>query len=181
MNALMEYLPLIAFGVAYFMYDIYVATGVLMVALIVLVAGTWLIKRRVSNMHLVTLVLAVVFGGLTLAVHDPLFIKVKPSVLYVAFALALAASAFIGRKTLVQRALESQITVPVPIWRRVTFMATGFFLLMAVLNLAVAFSFSETVWVNFKLFGVTALSLVFMIGVGFYLSPHIQESASDEA
>lgn len=181
MNALMEYLPLIAFGVAYFMYDIYVATGVLMVALIVLVAGTWLVRRRVSNMHLVTLVLAVVFGGLTLAVHDPLFIKVKPSVLYVVFALALAASAFIGRKTLVQRALESQITVPALIWRRVTFMATGFFLLMAVLNLAVAFSFSETVWVNFKLFGVTALSLVFMIGVGFYLSPHIQESASDEA
>lgn len=175
MKMLLEYLPLVAFGVSYFLYDIYVATAVLMVALVLLVAGYWIVKREVSTMHAVTAVLALIFGGLTLAVHDPVFIKVKPTVLYLLFAGILAVSNFMGRKPIMQRLLGSQISLPDPVWRRVNWMWVGFFLVCAAANTVVALSFSSTVWVNFKLFGMLGLTLVFVVIQGFYLAPHMSE------
>lgn len=176
---LFEYLPLIAFGTAYFVYDIYVATAVLMAALVAVVLGYWVVKREVSKMHLTTAVLALIFGGMTLAVHDPLFIMIKPTVLYLLFAAVLAGSAYIGSKPLIQRALESQLRVPDPVWRRLNALWIGFFLVCAVLNLAVAFNFSEAVWVKFKLFGMLGLTLIFVLGQGLYLAPHMSEQNQD--
>lgn len=175
MKVLIEYLPVVAFFVAWKMYGIYVATVVIMVALVALVAGYWLIKREVSRMHVATAVLALIFGGLTLAVHDPLFIMIKPTVLYLLFAVALGVSAVVGSKTLIQRGLESQLSLPEPVWRRLNSLWIGFFLVCAVLNLVVALNFSEAVWVNFKLFGMLGLTLAFILAQGVYLAPHLSE------
>lgn len=175
MKALIDYLPLIAFGGAYFAYDIYVATGVLMAALVLLVAVHRVFYGEWHKMHLATAGLALVFGGITLAVHDPVFIKVKPTVLYVLFAAVLAGSHVIGERPLIQRALASQLVLHAPVWRNVSWMWVSFFLVCAGLNLAIAFGFSETVWVNFKLFGMLGLTLLFVLAQGLYLSPYLKE------
>lgn len=175
MKALIDYLPLVAFGGAYFAYDIYVATGVLMAALVLLVAFHRIAYGEWHKMHLATAALALVFGGITLAVHDPMFIKVKPTVLYLLFAAVLAGSHVVGERPLMQRILGGQLVLPERVWRTVSWMWTIFFLVCAVLNLIVAFSFSDTVWVNFKLFGILGLTLVFVLGQGLYLSPYLKE------
>lgn len=175
MKALIDYLPLLAFGAAYFAYDIYVATGVLMAALVLLVAFHRIAYGEWHKMHLATAALALVFGGLTLAVHDPVFIKVKPTVLYLLFAAVLAGSHVIGERPLIQRALGGQLTLPAPVWRTLSWLWTGFFVVCAVLNLAVALNFSDTVWVNFKLFGMLGLTLLFVLGQALYLSPYLRE------
>lgn len=175
MKALIDYLPLAAFGGAYFVYDIYVATGVLMAALVLLVAFHRVAYGEWHRMHLTTAALALVFGGMTLAVHDPLFIKVKPTVLYLLFAAVLGGSHFIGERPVIQRVLAAQLVLPDRVWRNVSWLWVGFFVLCAALNLVIAFNFSETAWVNFKLFGTLALTLLFVVGQGLYLSPYLKE------
>lgn len=175
MKALIDYLPLVAFGGAYFTYDIYVATGVLMAALVLLVVFHRAVYGEWHKMHLATAALALVFGGVTLAVHDPVFIKVKPTVLYLLFAAVLAGSHVIGERPLIQRALGGQLVLPAHVWRTVSWLWVAFFLVCAALNLVVAFGFSETAWVNFKLFGILGLTLLFVLGQGLYLSPYLKE------
>lgn len=175
MKALIDYLPLVAFGGAYFTYDIYVATGVLMAALVLLVVFYRAVYGEWHKMHLATAALALVFGGVTLAVHDPVFIKVKPTVLYLLFAAVLAGSHVIGERPLIQRALGGQLVLPAHVWRTVSWLWVAFFLVCAALNLVVAFGFSETAWVNFKLFGILGLTLLFVLGQGLYLSPYLKE------
>lgn len=173
MRLLADYLPLIAFGAAYFMADIYVATGVLIVALFLVVAGYWLINHELHKMHLITAILALIFGGVTIAVHDPLFIKLKPSVLYLVFAAVLAGSVYIGKKNVMERLLGSQLELPSPVWDRLSFMWAGFFVFSALLNLYVAFNYSNTFWVDYKLFGMTSMSFVFALLTGVYLYRHM--------
>lgn len=177
MKLLLDYLPVIAFAGTYFATDIYTATAVLMASLVAVVIGYWLVKREVHKIHLATAVLALIFGGLTLAVHDPLFIKVKPTVLYALFAVVLIGSGFIGDKPLIQRGLESQLQLPNAVWRRLNLMWAGFFVLCGVLNLYVAFAFSEAMWVKFKLFGMLGLTLVFVLLQGLYLSQHLSDES----
>lgn len=175
MKAFIDYLPLAAFGAAYFLYDIYVATGVLMAALVLLVAFHRVAYGEWHKMHLATAALALVFGGITLAVHDPMFIKVKPTVLYLLFAAVLAGSHVVGERPLVQRFLGAQLALPAPVWRTVSWLWVAFFLVCAGLNLVVAFGFSDTVWVNFKLFGILGLTLAFVLAQGVYLAPYLKE------
>ena len=179
MKMLIDYLPLIAFAGTYYATDIYIATGVLMAALVIVVAGYWLIKRELHKMHAATAALALVFGTLTLVIHDPVFIKVKPTVLYALFAVVLIASGFIGDKPLMQRALESQIKLPARAWQRLNLIWAAFFAFCGALNLYVAYSFSEATWVNFKLFGMLGLTLVFVLIQGVYLARHMEESTTE--
>ncbi|MAA73789.1 MAG: septation protein A [Salinisphaeraceae bacterium] len=176
MKALMEYLPIIAFVGAYALTDIYIATGVFMVAATVLALGTRMVTGEWNKMQLAVAAMAVAFGGLTLGLRDPNFIKIKPTVLYAVFGLALVASAYIGKKPLMQRAMGSQLDLPDDIWRRLTFIWAGFFFACGIINLYVAYAFSEAFWVNFKLFGMLGLTVLFVIAQGFYLAPHISDS-----
>jgi len=174
MKLLFDFLPILLFFIAYKIYDIYVATAVIIVTSILQVAWVWFRHHRVENMHLVTLVLVIVLGGATLLLHDETFIKWKPTVVNWLFALAFLVSQFIGNKNLLQRMLESQITLDSPqVWRHLNFIWIGFFLLMGVLNLYVAFNFSTDTWVNFKLFGMMGLTIIFIIAQSIYLAQHI--------
>ncbi|OYY74858.1 MAG: septation protein A [Gammaproteobacteria bacterium 28-57-27] len=172
MKLFFDFLPILLFFVAYKTSGIYVATAVAIAASLILVAYTWWRSRKVEPMQLVSLGLIVVFGGATLWLQNPLFIMWKPSILYILFAGAFLGSQFIGEKTLVERMMGGMMTAPQAIWRRVNVAWVSFFIVLAVLNLYVAYNFDEATWVNFKLFGLMGITLVFMLAQGLWLAKH---------
>lgn len=174
MKILLDYLPLVLFVGAYYLRDIYFATVVLIVSLFIQVAILWGMTRKLPKIQLAAAVLALVLGGITLALHDPLFIKVKPTALYGLFAVVLLGSHFIGDRPLIQRLLESNLQLPGPVWKKVSLMWVGFFVFCGVLNLYVAYNYAEATWVNFKLFGMLGLTFVFVLLQGLYLSRHLE-------
>lgn len=173
MQLLFDFFPVIAFFAAYKLADIYVATGVIIVAVMVQTAIQWMRHRRLNPMHITSAVLVIVFGGLTLAVHDDEFIKWKPTVLNWLFAAVFLGSQFIGREPVVERLLKSNLTLDRSLWLRLNMMWVVFFLVMGAANLYVAYSFDQNTWVNFKLFGMLGLTLAFVLVQGFWLASKV--------
>jgi len=154
---------------------ILIATAIAIVATAAQIAWVWMRHRKVETMLWVSLAIVTVFGGATLIFHDPIFVKWKPTVLYWLFAVSLAGSALLMKRNLIRKLLESQITLPDPIWARLNMAWAIFFALMGVLNLVVAYRFSEATWVNFKLFGIMGLMLVFVLAQGAWLSRYMED------
>lgn len=173
MKQLLDFLPIILFFAAYKLYGIYVATGVLMAATTAQMAILYVIDRKLSTMHKVTLALILIFGTLTLVLQDERFIKWKPTVLYGAMALALAVALWGMRKNVLQLMLGTQLILPQPVWHRLTIAWIGYCLFMATINAYVAVYFSTEQWVNFKLWGYV-FPLIFLVGQGVYISRHWQ-------
>ncbi len=155
---------------------ILIATAATIVATFLQIAIVWIKHRKVDAMLWVSLAIIVVFGGATLFFHNPTFIKWKPTALYWLFGAVLLVSASVFRRNLIRKMLEVQIQLPDSVWARLNLAWAGFFLAMGLINLYVAYSFSEETWVNFKLFGATGLMLAFVLGQGVYLSRHIEET-----
>lgn len=180
MKFLFDFFPVLLFFVAYKLFDIYVATASIIVATFVQVGVFWLMHRRFQTSHLVTLVLVAIFGGATLMLHDPNFIKWKPTVLNWLFAAAFFGSQFIGERSLVQRMMDQAVALPAPIWLRLNLSWVVFFILMGLANLYVAFTFSEDTWVNFKLFGMMGLTLLFVVLQAVFISRHTIETTGTD-
>ncbi|MCB1862064.1 MAG: septation protein A [Gammaproteobacteria bacterium] len=180
MKFLTDFLPILLFFIAYQMYDIYVATAVAIAASALQIGYLRLLRKKIEKMHLVTLGLLIIFGGLTLALRDPLFIKWKPTVVNWLFAAVFFGSQFIGRKSMVERMMSHAIELPAQIWTRLNLSWGVFFLASGMLNLYVAFNFAEATWVNFKLFGMLGLTAVFVILQSFYMARHIQDQKQEE-
>lgn len=178
MQLLFDFLPVIAFFVAYKLTDIFVATGVLIVAVIAQTGIQWVRHRKVSSMALVSGALVLVFGGLTLAVHDKAFIQWKVTIVNWLFAGAFLASNFIGERPLTERIMGESVTLERALWRRLSWAWIVFFLALGAINLYVAHNFPENVWVNFKLFGMLGLTLVFALAQGFWLASKAQRTES---
>lgn len=138
----------------------------------------WLLMRRkpVDNMLWVSLAIIVVFGGATIWFHDEQFIKLKPTVLYWCFAVALLGAQGIFRKNLIRAMMGKQLSLPDQVWTRLNLAWGLFFALMGVVNLYVAFSFPLEFWVNFKLFGFLGLMIAFVIAQSLYLSRYLKEA-----
>lgn len=177
MKFLFDFFPIILFFVAYKLSggDMFVATGVIIVATGVQVGLSWLMHRRVEKMHVITLALVVVFGGLTIYLHDERFIQWKVSVVNWLFAVVFLGSQFIGQRNLVERMMAASISVTKPVWTRLNLSWVGFFTAMGFLNLYVMTYYDNDTWVNFKLYGLMGLTLAFVVGQGFYLARHIQD------
>ena len=173
MKFLFDLFPILLFFVAYKMYDIYVATAVAIAAAFVQTGLFWLKHRKFEKMHVITLLILIVFGGLTLILRDPVFIKWKPTVVNWLFGLSFFGSQFIGERTLVERMMGHAITVPGPVWRRLNWAWILFFIAMGLINIYVAYNYSEETWVNFKLFGMMGLTLVFVFAQAFYLGRYM--------
>ena len=154
---------------------ILLATVVVMVATIAQIVWVHFRHGKVDKMLWVSLVLVVVFGGLTLIFQDETFIKWKPTILYWVFAGSMAFAALVLRKNPIKAMLGEQMTLPEPVWGKVNLSWIAFFLFMGALNLIVAFNFPTDVWVNFKLFGGMGLLLVFVLGQGVMLSKYVEE------
>ncbi|MDR0703123.1 MAG: septation protein A [Azoarcus sp.] len=161
---------------------ILIATFIAIVATALQIGIVWLKHRKVDRMLWVSLIVIATLGGATLAFHDATFIKWKPTVFYWLLGAVLFASSALFQRNLIKRMLEAQIRLPESVWSRLNLAWALFFALLGVLNLYVAYHFSEDAWVNFKLFGCTALILVFSLAQGLYLSKHvIDDDASSEA
>ncbi len=170
MKALVDLFPVILFFVVYQLFDIYVATQAAIAAAALQVIYFKLRHGQVEHMQWITLGLLVVFGGLTLALRDPTFIKWKPTVVNWLFGAAFLGSQLFMQRGLLRRMMEHAVTLPEPAWLRLNNAWVAFFFAMGLLNLYVAYNYPEEVWVNFKLFGFLGLTLLFMLGQGFYLA-----------
>lgn len=178
MKFLLDYAPALLFFAAYFLYDLYVATAVLIAASIGLVLVYRLWQDRWHKSHAVVAVLATLLGGLTLAIHDPVFIKLKPTAVYAVFALALLGSHVIGGRVLLARIPQRTFTFPDPVWRRINLAWALFFAGCAALNWYVANAYDEATWVKFKTFGFTALTFVFLLAHAPFLSRYLPRDAA---
>ncbi|MDH5191769.1 MAG: septation protein A [Gammaproteobacteria bacterium] len=180
MKFLYDFFPILLFFIAYKTHDIYVATGVAIAASFVQVGYYWWKHRRFENMHLITLVLLTVFGGLTIFLHDEMFIKWKPTIVNWLFAMVFLGSHWIGEKTIVERMMSKNITLAIPLWTRLNMSWVLFFVAMGVINLYVVYYYDTDTWVNFKLFGMMGLTFAFVILQAIFLSKHIQQEESQE-
>ncbi|EOD78668.1 Intracellular septation protein IspA [Grimontia indica] len=179
MKQLLDFIPLIIFFALYKMYDIYTATGALIVATIIQVAVTWVLYKKVEKMQIVTAVLVAVFGGMTLFFQDDNFIKWKVTIVYALFAIGLMVSQVLG-KPLIKGMLGKEITLPDNVWRNINSAWVGFFTALAILNVYVAYQMPLDVWVNFKVFGLLALTLAFTIVSGVYIYKHMPKETDSE-
>ena len=163
MQFLVDYFPLLLFFAAFKLWDIYAATGVAIVASVAQIAYFHFRRGKVEVVHWLSFAIIVVFGGATLLLHDETFIKWKPTVLYWLFAAILAVGRVGFRRNLIA-ALLKDITLPDPVWARVTWVWVAFLLGMGAANLYVAMHYSTAAWVNFKVWG--AMVLFFLLAVG---------------
>ncbi len=176
MKFLTDFFPILLFFVAYHLYDIYIATAVAIVAAFFQVGFLYVRKQTIEPMHWITLVILVVFGGATLILQDEQFIKWKPSVVNWLFGVVFLGSHFIGKKPLVQRLMEANIAMPAPVWTRLNLMWVVFFMVIGAINVYVFTHYDTDTWVNFKLFGMLGITLVFVVIQALYLARHVQQA-----
>jgi intracellular septation protein len=171
MQLLFDFFPIIAFFIAYKVADsIFVATGVIIVAVVVQTAIQWIRHRKVSTVALISAELVLIFGGLTLVVHDKAFIQWKVTVVNWLLAAGFLASHYFGDKPLIERMMGENLSLERTLWRRLSWAWIAFFTLLGAINLYVAYNYPEAVWVNFKLFGLLGLTIVFALAQGVWLA-----------
>ena len=174
MNQLLEWSPLLAFFLVFKLSGIYWATAALMVACLALLFAHRHRTGRFKPMHAVTAAIVLALGTATLLFHDKRFIQWKPTVLLALAAAVFLASNVIGRQPLARRMLEGVFNEPLAVaaggWRLINTLWAAWFALLAGANLWVAHNFPESVWVNFKVFGLTLAMMLFMIPQVLWLS-----------
>jgi intracellular septation protein len=152
--------PLALFFAANARFGIFAATGIFMVAVLIALAVSYAITRHVAVMPVVTAIIVLVFGGLTLILHDELFIKLKPTIIYLLFGGVLLGGLAFG-KPLLGMVFDQMFHLTDEGWRKLTLRWALFFFALAVLNEIVWRNFSTDAWVSFKLFGVVPLTFLF--------------------
>ena len=150
------------------------ATVVVIVATLAQILWLKASGKKVDTMLWISLGLVTVLGGATIYFHSESFIKWKPTVLYWVMGAALLLGQLVWKKNGIKSLMGAQMNLPDPIWRVVNFSWVGFFAVMGLLNLWVAFTFSTGTWVNFKLFGGLGLMVVFVLAQAVYLNKHIE-------
>lgn len=179
MKQLIEFIPLIIFFALFKLYDIYVATAALIAATAIQVAISYFVYKKVEKMQLITFVMVALFGGMTLALHDDNFIKWKVTIVYIVFALGLTISHIMG-KSAIKSMLGKELTLPEAIWSTINWAWVGFFSVCAVLNLYIAYRLPLDVWVNFKVFGLLAATLIFTLLTGAYIYKHLPKEQKEK-
>lgn len=167
MNQLLEWSPLLAFFIVFELFGIYWATGVLMLACVLVLIIHRHSTGKYKTVHVITAVVVLVLGTATLLLHDKRFIQWKPTVLLGLTAIAFLGSSVVGRQPLARRMLEGVFSEPIEVtahaWIVINTLWAAWFGALAVLNIYVATHFAESVWVKFKVFGLTIAMIVFMI------------------
>jgi intracellular septation protein len=154
--------PLLVFFIANAKFHLFVATGAFMVAVVAAMIASYVVTRHVPIMALVTGIIVIVFGTLTLVLHDETFIKVKPTIIYSLFAGVLGGGLLFGR-SFIAIMFDQMFNLTPQGWRSLTMRWALFFLALAVLNEIVWRTQTTDFWVNFKVFGVTPLTMLFAL------------------
>ncbi len=173
MHALLEYIPLILFFVTFKLVDIFWATGVLIATSTLQVAFYYFKDGKVATKHWIFFAIALVLGTMTLIFHDEAFIKWKATVIYAGFGFTLLISRYLLKKNLMEKMLSSllnsaseskqELSVPKLLWDQINLLWTVIVFGISLLNLYIAYNFSLDFWVNFKVFGLTAITFVCII------------------
>jgi intracellular septation protein len=177
--------PLLVFFVANAKFNLFVATGAFMVAIVAAMIASYVVTKHVPLMALVTGVIVLVFGTLTLVLHDETFIKVKPTIIYGLFAAILGGGLLVGR-SFIAILFDQMFNLTPRGWRTLTFRWALFFLAMAFLNEAIWRTQSTDVWVAFKAFGVIPLTMIFAVAQmplikRYHLEPASLQASEDDA
>jgi intracellular septation protein len=181
MKLLLDFLPVVIFFAVYkYTNDIIISTAVLIPATALQVAYTWVKTKTIEKMHIITLVLVIALGGLTILLNDKTFIQWKPTIVNWLFALVFLGSHFIGKRTIIEIMMSSNISLPKKIWRNMNVSWVFFFIFSGAINIYVAYSFDEETWVNFKLFGLLGITFIFIILQGIYMTRYIKEEPAKE-
>ena len=187
MKQFFDFFPVLLFVVAYFTSkDMILATKVLLVGSLIQIAVFWLWKRTVEKMHLITFVVVLIMGTLTIVLDDPIYIIWKPTVINWSLACVLLVAQVLG-KNLVRKAVEGFLTqtphlklsMPESKWGPLNLIWVFYLFMLGVINLYVAFNDTEETWVTFKLVGFTAINLSFFIAQFMYFSKFISEVDTD--
>src|SRR5271155_2100543 len=185
MTQLLELSPLILFLIAYKLWGIYTATGTLMAACVALLIVHRVRTGKFKNMHLVTAGVVVGLGSLTLLLHDARFLQWKPTVLMGLAAGAFLVSRAVGKQPLVRRMFEGVFPEPLEVsmraWMVINALWVIWFALLAALNLYIAHNFAESTWVNFKVYGITPATMLFMIPQVLWLSGRSKPAATEDS
>ncbi len=172
--------PLVIFFLANAKFDLFVATAAFMVAVVAAIGASYVVTRHIPIMALVTAVVVIVFGALTLYLHDETFIKMKPTIIYALFALVLGGGLAFG-KSFIAILFDQMFNLTAEGWRKLTLRWAVFFVAMAVLNEIVWRTQSTDFWVAFKLFGFMPLTMIFAMAQMPLISRHSREPATAEA
>ncbi len=177
-RTILDFGPLLLFFAAYKLFNLYVATGTVMVAASVAVGVGYWFDRKIHPVPLATAVIVLVFGGLTLYLNDDSFIKMKPTMIYALFGATLLGGLYFNRP-LVKFILGAAVTLNEAGWRVLTWRFGLFFFGMALLNELIWRNFSDDIWVNYHVFGAIALTVLFsMSQVPFLLKHQIGTESS---
>ena len=185
MNLLFEFFPLILFLVAFFYKGIYFALVVLMIAMPVGLAVKYLRTKTLDKMYLGSTIFLLVAGALTLYFRDPVFLFWKPTAFYWVVAIAVLGSQSIGEMPLAKRFFRMVDELPVDKitavqWNRLNIIWVLFLVGAGILNIVVAYNFEIETWVKFKVFGLMAITFVFLIAQTFWISRLIGDDAVAE-
>lgn len=179
MKFFFEFLPIVVFFAVYKFFGVFAATAATIGVTLLQVVVHWIQYRRVPSFLLLSLILVVLLGGSTLLFHNVLFIKWKPSVLYWVLSTVFLGSQLFQEKPIMQRLLEktaTSIMLPRSAWHSLNLAWAIFFALMGFANIFVAYHFTTNAWVNFKLFGILGLTLLFSVAQAFYLARYVKET-----
>ncbi len=174
MKMLIDFLPVALFFIVYKVENIYLATAVLIIASAIQTVGVRLWKGKFEQSHVITLALVIAFGGLTIFLHDEMFIKWKVSIINWLFGAVFLGSMWMGKQPIIQRMLGSQVELPKDVWSKLNAAWGLFFIGLGCLNLYIIYNYDTDTWVNFKLFGMMGLTIVFIIGQSLYIAKYIE-------
>ena len=183
MQMLIDFLPVLVFFAVFFIGGIYWATGAIIVVMVVQIAVTWLVKRTVSKMLLISGGLVVVLGSVTLMLREPLFIQLKLTVVNGLFAIAFLGSHFIGKKTLTEHIMGHAIEAPPSLWRQLNLMWVANFAILAVANVYVIYNYDMETWVIFKTAGTIGLTVLTAVTQAIWIAVHLshKDAAKEES
>ena len=180
MQIFYDLFPILIFFILFKMAGIYAATLGAMLAAVAQVGVFWWRHRSFEMMQIITLVVILVLGAATLFFHNPMFIKWKPTIINWAFAFIFTFLPLLTKRTLVEILLSHKIKLPQHVWQNLNTSWIAFFLIIGSINVVVIYNYSTETWVNFKLFGMLALSILFVIGQAFYLAKHVQDDDQND-
>ena len=170
--------PILIFFAAYYFGDLFVATGAIMITTLIALGVSYYYTRSLPMMPLVTAVVVMIFGGLTLYLNDETFIKMKPTIIYGIFSAVLFAGLMLG-KSFVKVLFDNFWNLDDDGWKKLTVRLAAFFLLMAVANEIIWRNFSTELWVNIKVFGSTAATFLFFIAQEPMITRHMKQEKPD--
>lgn len=175
MKQLIEFIPLILFFIVYKSYGVQEAAWVLVSSTVAqLLLFKYLYKKIEKNQWIMGIAV-VFFGMLTAYFNDLAFLKWKVTIVNLLFAAALLVSQFIFHKPLIQALLGKELKLPEAVWAKLNLGWAAFFVVCAVINVVISTFFSDDAWANFKVFGLTGLSLLAVLGTGVFLYPYLKQ------